>query len=64
MPQPHSLQPHGILFGGTFKSSKKMPATVTLSWDGISDPRDGISDPRGGISDPGDGSSDLFQYIC
>lgn len=41
-----------------------MPATVTLSWDGISDPRDGISDPRGGISDPGDGSSDLFQYIC
>lgn len=64
MPQPHSLQPHGILFGGAFKSSKKMPATVTLSWDGISDPRDGISDPRGGISDPGDGSSDLFQYIC
>ena len=43
---------------------QKMPATVTLSWDGISDPRDGISDPRGGISDPGDGSSDLFQYIC
>ena len=41
-----------------------MPATVTLSWDVISDPRGGVSDPRGGISDPGDGSSDLFQYIC
>lgn len=23
MPQPHSLQPHGILFGGAFKGSKK-----------------------------------------